>query len=183
MLNRKNALEIIFKYISNECVVTNIGNISKAVYWNHDRKSNFYLTGSMGLVSSVSFGLSYGSKKVICLDGDGSLLMNFGSLCTLGHYKPSNMIWCVLNNGCYETTGGQQIFTSTAVNLRSIAENCGITNSYTIDSAQSLNQIFPTLLKNNHFSFLEILLEPSNMKYPKIEIDPLYNKKRFIESL
>src|SRR5439155_23105294 len=69
------------------------------------------ISGAMGKASSVGLGLALAqpSRKVIVLDGDGSLLMNLGSLVTIGGMAPKNLIVVVCQNGVYEVTGGQPI--------------------------------------------------------------------------
>ena len=74
-----------------------------------DRPENFYTWGSMGLASSIGLGLALArpERRTIVLDGDGSLLMNLGSLATIGVYRPANLVLIVWDNGEYGTTGGQ----------------------------------------------------------------------------
>ena len=63
----------------------------------------------MGIGSSFALGLSLArpETKVILLDGDGSLLMNLGSLVTVANKAPKNLYHFVMDNGVYATTGGQ----------------------------------------------------------------------------
>src|SRR5919202_3942983 len=69
------------------------------------------LTGCMGKASSVGLGIALArpDRKVIVLDGDGSLLMNLGSLVTIGGMAPRNLVHIVCQNSVYEVTGGQPI--------------------------------------------------------------------------
>ena len=72
----------------------------------NDSSKNFYMTGSMGCLSSFSFGIANNSsKKVIAIDGDGSLMM--GNLSTIGCYKPKNLLRILLDNVSHDSTGGQ----------------------------------------------------------------------------
>lgn len=99
--------------IEDEIVVSNIGDPSKELYKIKDRPRNFYMLGSMGLASSISLGIALSkSENVVCLDGDGALLMNLGSLATIANYNPKNLVLIVLDNGSYGTTGNQPSFTS-----------------------------------------------------------------------
>ncbi len=68
---------------------------------------NYTFIGAMGQGSSHALGLALGrpDKKIVVFDGDGSLLMNLGSLVTIGNQAPKNYIHCLCENGCYETNG------------------------------------------------------------------------------
>ncbi len=81
-------------------LVSNLGFPSRELYAIGDRPENFYMLGSMGLASSIGLGLSlaHRKKKVIVLDGDGSILMNLGTLATIANYAPSNYQLIILDN-------------------------------------------------------------------------------------
>lgn len=72
---------------------------------------NYLSIGAMGLASSHALGLALGcpERKVIVLDGDGSLLMNLGSLVTIAGTAPGNLIHFVCENRCYEANGGHPL--------------------------------------------------------------------------
>ena len=86
----------------------------------------------MGLTSSHALGLALGrsDKKVIVLDGDGSLLMNLGSLVTIAEVAPKNLIHFVFENGTYEANGGHPIPGRNVVNFAGIARAAGIRSTY-----------------------------------------------------
>lgn len=68
---------------------------------------NYISSGAMGMTSShaLGFALGWPDRKIICLDGDGSLLMNLGCLVTIAEAAPKNLIHCVADNGLYEANG------------------------------------------------------------------------------
>ena len=72
---------------------------------------NYFSMGAMGLASSHGLGLALGQpdKRIVVLDGDGSLLMNLGTLVTIGAQAPKNLVHFVCHNGCYEANGGHPI--------------------------------------------------------------------------
>jgi len=90
-----------------------------------DAPGNFYMVGSMGCVSSLALGLALTrpDRKVIAIDGDGAALMRMGALATIGHYRPANLLHIVLDNGCYESTGGQASV-SPGIDLAGVAAAC-----------------------------------------------------------
>ena len=109
----------------------------------------------MGHVSVISLGIARNTKKrVICLDGDGSVIMHMGNLTTLGTSNCSNFIHIVLNNGMHESVGIQPT-TAFDVNLSDIAKNCGYKKSKSISTIEDLkNELSTTDLEGP--SFIEI---------------------------
>ena len=108
-MNRSQALKIILPNLeeSDLCIFTT-GFISRRAFAIKDRKANFYMIGSMGLVSSLGLGIALNTnKKVIIFDGDGSLLMDMGTMAMIANYKPENLFHIALDNEVYNSTGGQ----------------------------------------------------------------------------
>jgi phosphonopyruvate decarboxylase len=84
------------------------------------------MVGSMGLASSIALGLAcvIKDKKILILEGDGSLLMNFNSIASIGYYSPKNIIHIVLDNESYDSSGGEPTITK-SINLDKVAEVVG----------------------------------------------------------
>src|SRR5215212_7844432 len=93
----------------NEAVVAGIGNTNFDLWAAGQRPQNFYMLGSMGLGLPIALGvaLAQPSRRVIALEGDGSLLMQLGCLTTIAMLKPANLTMVVFDNGIYQITGGQ----------------------------------------------------------------------------
>ena len=121
---RYEAIEDIMKSIDDELIVCNIGFPSRELYEIDDRDENFYMIGSMGLASSIGLGLALArpDKDIVVIDGDGSLLMNMGSLVTVFATNPSNLTWIVIDNGAYGSTGNQDTY-SQLIDLVEIAKS------------------------------------------------------------
>ena len=79
---RKEAVEIVCKFLKDEIVVSANGFISRDVFSSFEKKSNFYMIGSMGLATSIGLGIALKKpkKKIFVFDGDGNILMNLDSL-------------------------------------------------------------------------------------------------------
>ena len=109
-------------------VIASLGHPAYDLYAAGDRPANFYTWGSMGLASSIGLGLAMARPdlRVFVLDGDGSLLMNLGSLATIGWVKAPNLVVIVWDNEEYATTGGQDTATAHGADLEAAARAMGV---------------------------------------------------------
>src|SRR5436305_13524905 len=108
-MNRLEATRELVAALDTEPIVASLGHPAYDLFAAGDRPANFYTWGSMGMASSIGLGLALARPdlRVFVVDGDGSLLMNLGSLATIGLLQPSNLVVIVMDNGEYATTGGQ----------------------------------------------------------------------------
>lgn len=126
-LLRATATRLLAERLTREVVVSNLGQATLDLQ-HHDRPLNCYTFGSMGQCSSVGLGIALGRPdvRVICLDGDGSLLMNLGSLCTIATLAPRNYALVIWDNEAHMTTGGQPTATAHRSSFAAIARGAGI---------------------------------------------------------
>ncbi len=120
------------------------------------------VSGAMGKASSVGLGLALArpERRVLVLDGDGSLLMNLGSLVTIGGMAPTNLIVVVCENGVYEITGGQPIPGVDRLDLCQIALGAGFRSAEAIDDLARLQARLPDLLAAEGPTFAVLKLRP-----------------------
>jgi phosphonopyruvate decarboxylase len=104
-------LRVVADRITDELVVATTGYTSRRLFAERDRPANFYMQGSMGHASSIGLcvALANPRSRVVVLDGDGACLMHLGALGTIGQLGPANYVHIVLDNGRYESTGGQSV--------------------------------------------------------------------------
>jgi len=180
-MKRFDGIKNVMEHIEDEIIVCNIGFPSRELYEIRDRAKNFYMLGSMGLASSIGLGLAISKieEKVVIFDGDGSLLMNLGSLVTVFNQNPSNFIWIVFDNGCYGSTGNQCTYAQN-VNLLEVAKSIGFKNSYDYEKID-----FKEILKNKQDNpvFIHYKILPGNADSPIIDLSPEKIKNRFMESI
>ena len=102
-------MQIAIDEIGNNPIISANGFISRDLFNVNDKESNFYMIGSMGLASSIALGVAMKKTKklIFVFDGDGNILMNLGSLVTIGSIKPKNLVHIIFDNGSHESTGGQ----------------------------------------------------------------------------
>lgn len=125
-MKRKEAIEIIFTSISDsDITISTTGLISREVFSRFHSDRNIYVPGSMGLVSSIGLGIALCDKKrVIIIDGDASLLMNLGTMVTIGKHKPANLLHIILDNGSYGSCSEEKSMSPSA-NLEKVAKDVG----------------------------------------------------------
>lgn len=176
---RYEAIEDIMKSIDEELVICNIGFPSRELYEINDRSKNFYMIGSMGLASSIGLGLALAKpyENIVVIDGDGSLLMNMGSLVTVFANNPSNLTWIVIDNGAYGSTGNQDTYAQ-LLDLVDIAKSVGFKNSYNFEDID-----LKEIMNSDDASFIVYKTEAGNSSAPIIDLDPITIKERFMKSI
>jgi sulfopyruvate decarboxylase subunit beta len=163
----------------NALLISNIGFPSRELFAAKDRKENFYMLGSMGLASSIGLGLALAriDRRVMVLDGDGSVLMNLGALATIAHNAPENYLLVILDNCCYGSTGSQPTCTHLGTDLAALASAAGVKQVKTVYNAEDLS-----LALNDHGVVLA-KVEPGNADVPIIAIPPEKIIERFMRSV
>ena len=132
VMNRSDLTRrLVARLKHDEAVVGGIGHTHFDLWAAAQRPQNFYMLGSMGLAIPIALGVAIAQpqRRVIALEGDGSLLMQLGVLGTVASVKPANLTMVVWDNGTYQITGGQPTLTSTTVDLVAMAKGAGLAHS------------------------------------------------------
>lgn len=140
MIDRYKAIEKILAHVqASDLVLSTTGMISREVFATEDRPGNFYMIGSMGLLSSFGLGLALMSpeQRILVVEGDGSALMSLGALPLIASENPSNLVHFILDNESYESTGGQPTISS-KVDLAEVARSCGYRQVARVDDIEGL---------------------------------------------
>jgi len=148
---RSQVLKELIKNINNKIgVIATTGKTGRELFSLNDCKNFFYQVGSMGCASAISLGIALNTKKkIIVLDGDGSLLMKMGNMSTIGANQPKNLIHILLDNNVHDSTG-QQLTNASTVDFANIAANCGYKESYSTDNTNNFSNIIKKKLSNTH---------------------------------
>ncbi len=161
-------------------IVCNIGYPSRELYSLNDRPENFYMLGSMGLASSIGLGLAMNcGEKVYVIDGDGSILMNMGTLSTIANNKADNLCLVIVDNGSYGSTGGQKTYTSGKTDLEIIARGAGNSEVVRVKNKDELLAALNKCMEKNFIIIAEA--EPGNESVPIIDLEPVEIKNRFMK--
>ena len=148
-----------------------------------DQPSNFYMLGTMGLSSSIGLGLALAQKgKVISIDGDGSVLTNFGTLPTIANNVADNFILLIIDNGSYGSTGDQPTYAGKKTSLADVASACGCENVVECQ-AQDTADVLRAALDSNKMTIIVCKCESGNIKVPVIEMDPVVIRDRFMKEV
>ena len=136
---RVDCLRSIYAELEKSLVVTIMGAVAAELQSLGHRANFFYLQHAMGLASSTGLGLALcmPDQKVVVLDGDGSLLMNLGSLSTMARYRPRNLVHIVFDNESLLSVGGFPTATGTGTDLEGIARAAGIPRVATVRDLES----------------------------------------------
>jgi sulfopyruvate decarboxylase subunit beta len=176
-LTRYDIIKLIAPYLEGKVVVSNLGWPSKELYAVKHQPSNFYMLGSMGMATPIGLGIALTSKKeVIVIDGDGSLLMNPGSLATAASLAPKNLIVIAIDNGVYGSTGNQPTLAGTCADLEQVALGFGFRNSAKVAGEDEITAVMKN--KKEGVTFLHVLAIPGNKDVPNIPVHHLETKQQ-----
>src|SRR5512145_2596119 len=162
-MTRIDALRAIYPSLEDKVVVTIMGAVSAELQSLGHRPNFFYLQHAMGLASSMGLGiaLSRPEHRVVVLDGDGSILMNLGSLTTMARYRPANMVHVVFDNESLLSVGGFPTATATGSDIAAIAAAAGVPRSATVRSLDDFTRAFEEALETDELTTLVAKVEAS----------------------
>jgi phosphonopyruvate decarboxylase len=186
-LVRESAIKKIIECIPKESLITSTtGKISRELYENRElngegHEKDFLTVGSMGHASSIALGqaLSQKNKKIVCIDGDGAVIMHMGAMATIGAYEPVNLLHIVLDNSAHETVGGIPTI-SNKMDFVSIAKAVGYKEAYEVDNLNDLESVLKESVKKEKLIFIRVLVtlgSRENLGRPKEK--PIDNLEKF----
>lgn len=177
---RSEVLKSLVPVISDQLVVCNIGLPSQELHLLDDQPSNFYMLGTMGLASSIGLGLALAqAQKVIAIDGDGSVLTNFGTLPTIANNAVDNFILLIIDNGSYGSTGDQPTYAGKKTSLAAVATACGCDHVVECQAEEAAATV-QAALDADEMTIIVCKCESGNIKVPVIDKDPVVIRERFM---
>ena len=180
---RSEILKEIAPILRNELVVCNIGIPSQELHAIDDQPTNFYMLGTMGLASSIGLGVALvQDKKVISIDGDGSVLTNLGTLPTIANNVADNFILLIIDNGSYGSTGDQPTYAGMKTSLTEVARACGCERVIECQ-AEETGAVLQAALDSDQMTIIVCKCESGNAKEPVITMDPVVIRDRFMKAV
>lgn len=188
-LERYDWLGFLASKIPEDCLVmsTYIGAVS--FEWAHHTEEHPRTAhlGQMGDVVGLALGLALAlpERKVVCLDGDGSVLMELGQLVAMGQHCPDNLAVFVVDNGVYESigwgaNGRRSTATSHTTNLASVAASCGVPHTADVTTQDQLTEEIELAFSRNVCSFINVRTAPGRSHVEPRRTDGIEDKYRFV---
>jgi len=183
-MNRFDCLKTLAAQAGDALVVSSAGATTLEWHALRPGDGNFRVR-TLGLCSSIALGMALGlpRRKVVALDGDGSLLMNLCSLPTIARMNPKNLIHVVFDNQVYEASGCGETATASGADLVGLALAAGIKRATWAASVEAFAQLISRALKENELTFLGVKADIARTNVPPYPMDEIENKYRFIRHI
>ena len=168
-LDRKKAIPRLLGDTDRFLIISGLAGPAKDIgFLTKESPNTFLFGGAMGGALPTSLGLALARPKdtILCVSGDGDVLMSMGSLATIATMKPKNLIIICVDNSLYLETGGQKSHTGLGVDLDVVAQGCGFLRTKTITNEDELLQGV-TLVNNNFNGPTFILLKVDQTSPPQ----------------
>lgn len=180
-MKRFDCLQALAGVVGNALVVSSAGAMT--LEWNslHPSDGNFRVR-TLGLCSSIALGMALGlpRRKVIALDGDGSMLMNLCSLPTIARMNPKNLLHLVFDNEVYEASGRKKTATGAGADLVGVARAAGVKNALWANSLEEFVRAIGLAMNSQELFFIGAKVSTERVEVPPYPIDEVENKYRFI---
>ena len=188
-LDRYEWLGRLAARLPEDCLVmsTYIGAVSfewAAHTKEHPRTAHL---GQMGDVIGLALGLALAlpHRKVVCLDGDGSVLMELGQLVAMGQESPDNLVVFVADNAAYESIGSGEkgprpTATAGTADLSAIARACGVPHTAKVETADELEAEMELAFTEPGCRLINVRTEPGYARVPPRQSDGFEDKYRFV---
>jgi phosphonopyruvate decarboxylase len=165
LASRYHTMETLLGGISDAtAVIATTGKCGRELFTIDDRPHHLYQVGSMGCASGMGLGVALNvDRPVVVLDGDGAALMKMGALATIGAYAPDNLIHIILDNGTYDSTGGQPTV-SGSVDFAGVAADCGYARGVRCDSLEGFSSALKTVKGAGGPSLIHMRVLSGSMK-------------------
>ena len=190
-LTREAAIHHILDELGDEdIVVSTTGMPSREVFEyrahkNQGHQRDFLTVGGMGHASHIALGIALQKpdRKVLCLDGDGAVLMHLGALAINGSLKPQNFTHILLNNGAHDSVGGQPTV-GFQVDFLTMAQAVGYKATARVQTAEGIKHELVRIRKSQGPSLLEIRINKGARKdLGRPTLTPIQNKQGFMKFL
>ena len=182
VLDRVTAIPALIGKHQDFLFVTGLAGTSRDIAaLTEDGGHTYTMAGAMGGACMIGLGLALArrDKQILVVTGDGELLMNVGSLATIGVMNPPNLSVICVDNGHYGETGYQKSHTSLGVDLEKIAAGSGIKRTLTIEKEAEIAAGARMIREGNGAAFVLLRVKPTEPPSYKRDLDPATTRTRF----
>lgn len=171
-MNKEEAIAEVIRAAAAHPIIFTTGfscRIARAV---DDRPNHFYMTGSMGLAANIAMGITLSSGlPVVIVDGDGSLTMNPSCLLAIGAAPDLPLLHLVLDDGRYESTGGQHV-PSRSADFPGLAAAAGYLGITRVERIPELSAVIGAWAGSPKTVFAHCILDTQQETVPPPRIEP-----------
>lgn len=186
-MTREHAIGAVIEALDeNDAVISTTGKISRELYEHRDRtglghQRDFLTVGAMGHASQIAMGIALAQpdRQVICLDGDGAMLMHMGAAAIVGAAKLANFKHVILNNGVHDSVGGMAT-AGLRVSFTEIVKGCGYTEGWRVERRDDMSKKLAQLRSARGPAMLEIMVrQGARSDLGRPQTSPIENKTAF----
>lgn len=192
-MKRLECLQAIYPALEDCAVVTIMGAVAAELYSLGHRANFFYLEHAMGLASSIGLGIALAQpeRKVVVIDGDGSVLMNLGGLTTMARSRPANLVHLIFDNETLLSVGGGApggyrwftTATSTGADLAGIARAAGFPRAQLVRDLDAFEEAALNAINGDELSCVVAKVEAEMPKSFLMDVHMLENRFEFPRAL
>ena len=163
-MKKVDALQALARHRTDQVVVTSMSVVRPWARLSLDLLDFASADSAMGHTADFALGIALArpERRVVCLNGDGSMLMTLGTLVTVAGAAAENFLLIVINNGTYEITGNQQLPPAEPLDFVGIASAAGIPNTGSFDDATVFDEALPELLTQRGPTLVVLQVEPED---------------------
>lgn len=190
-LVRENAIQLVAQSMEKDAVVVSTtGMISRELFEYREARGegharDFLTVGSMGHASQIALGIALQQphRRVYCFDGDGAAIMHMGAMAITAQMQPTNLVHVVFNNGAHDSVGGQPTV-GLRVNLSAVAEACGYSRTFSVETAEALQRVLDECRQLDGPLFIEVKVKKGARKdLGRPTTTPVQNKEALMQFL
>ena len=160
-MTREEIIRHIVRLSEENPIVSTTGKASRELFEIREANGqghqyDFLTVGSMGHCSMIALGIAINKpeQRILCIDGDGAVLMHMGAMALIGSIQPKNLIHIVINNSAHETVGGMPTVAG-QIDLVAIAKACGYINTIRVDDYEALDEALEAAKEKNELCLIE----------------------------
>ncbi|MBI5446709.1 MAG: thiamine pyrophosphate-binding protein [Deltaproteobacteria bacterium] len=183
-MNRYDCLRLLGPKITDELIVTNLGGVAREWFQLKDREGNLYQP-YLGHATPLALGLALAlpHRPVLCLDGDGSMLLSLTVLPVIASQNPPNLKVIVFDNEAYEATGGLPTLTRSGTDLAAMAKGAGIRFVRSVTSLEKFEEAVDEAYASPCACFVAAKVEIMTRRFPYPALFGAENRFRFVRHI